>query len=212
MALRIHGRPSHPHKAKTGRNRRTTSRETSKAGPPYPRHPRETRSLPQTREMFFRTGGDQLPRSHSREGQIRNGPAKAEWRRRLASTQKPHRCLFLPRVHRLLPLLRPELFKSRPTPPRPNKEKPRVALGRGPVQGLRNAQNPHVPKAGPHPTRLRSTFLPTDRRLRLRNRSSTLPRARRKRYPFRQKGKTETSPHRILFRHIHPHRAELRHL
>src|SRR5260221_14670774 len=79
MAFRIHGRPSHPYKTKTGRNRRTTSRETSKAGSPRPRHPRETRPLSQTREMLFRTRRDRLPRSHSRKRQIRDEPAKAEW-------------------------------------------------------------------------------------------------------------------------------------
>src|SRR5229473_7428495 len=194
MALRIHGRPSHPHKAKTGRNRRTTSGKTSKASPPHPRHPRKTRPLPQAREMFLRTRRDRIPRGHSWERQTRNGPAKAKWSCRLAHAQKPHRCPFLPRIHRLLPLLRPELFKGCPTPPRPNQEEPRVALGRGPIQGLRNAQNPHVPKTSPHPTRLRSTFLPTDRRLRLRNRRSTLPRAGRRRYPLRQEGKTQTPP------------------
>ena len=57
-------------------------------------------------------------------------------------------------------------------------------------------------------TRLRQTILPVDRRLSLRCGSHTLTRGRNK--PAHQK--TNTTTHRLLLRHVHPHRKKLRHL
>src|SRR5258707_15851324 len=84
VAVGIHGRPGHPYQTKAGRNRRTTSTETSKICPPYPRHVTETRPLPQTREVRLQTRRDRLPRGHCRQRQTRNGPPETERRRRLA--------------------------------------------------------------------------------------------------------------------------------
>src|SRR5229473_3217467 len=167
MAVRLHGRLGHPHETETGRNRGTTPTEASKPRPPYPRNAAKTRPLPQTREVLFRTGRDRLPWGHRRQGQAGNGPSKVKRRRRLASAQKPHGRPLLPRIHRVLPILRPQLFQGRSTPPGPNQKALSVALGRVSTQGLRNPENPYVPKASPHPARLRTTLLPTNRRLSL---------------------------------------------
>src|SRR5258707_3261015 len=157
MAIRLHGRLGHPHETETGRNRGTTPTETSKPRPPYSRNAAKTRPLPQTREVLFRTGRDRLPWGHCWQGQAGNGPSKVKRRRRLASAQKPHGRPLLPRIYRVLPILRPQLFQGRPTPPGPNQKAFSVALGRVSTQGLRTPENPYVPKAGPHPARLATT-------------------------------------------------------
>src|SRR5258708_28899164 len=125
--------------------------------------------------MLLRTRRNRLPRGYRRQRQARNGPPKAKWGRRLASTQKHHRRPLLPRVYRLLPILRPQLLQSRPTPPRFDQKALSLALGRTPTQSLRNLENPYVPEANPCPTRLRATVLLTNRRFGLWDRSRALP-------------------------------------
>src|SRR5258708_38912583 len=84
LALRIYGRPSHPHEAKTGRNRGAALAKAPKISSSRPRPPRETRSLPQTREMLLRTRRNRLSLGRNRKRQISDGSAKTEWHRRLA--------------------------------------------------------------------------------------------------------------------------------
>src|SRR5258708_32542524 len=85
VAIRIHGRLSHPYEAEAGRNRRATPTATPKTCPPHPRHARKTQPLPQAREVLLRTKRNRLPWSHSRKRQARNGPTKTKRRRRMAS-------------------------------------------------------------------------------------------------------------------------------
>src|SRR5216684_2274337 len=137
MVICVHGRLSHSYKTEAGRKRRTTPMETLELRPSHPRRLAKTRPLPQTREMLFRTRRNRLSWGHSWQRQTEDGPTKAKRRRGLANTQKPHGCSFLPQVHWLLPILRPELLQNRPTTPRPDQEKPSMALGGSPVQSLR---------------------------------------------------------------------------
>jgi hypothetical protein len=79
----------------------------------------------------------------------------------------------------------------------------------GPIaQSIRNPKITHVCKTSVTTTRLHQTLLPLDRHVSLRCGSRTLTGGRNK--PAHTK--TDTTPHSLLLRHLHPYRAKLRHL
>src|SRR6266403_3164326 len=112
MAIRIHGRHRDPHETRKQRNGPTTPRTTPTLHPSYASQTRTKRSVSKTRKMRLRTKRNRLPRCHRRKRSNTNGPKETQRRRRLARPTQPNRNTKIPRIHRLLSLLRPRLLKN----------------------------------------------------------------------------------------------------
>src|SRR5258708_29283775 len=165
MALRLHGRLSYPYKKTPCGNRRGTPTTTRRVCSHCPRYFGRKRSLSQTRKMCFRAKRDRLSRSYRRTRYPKNGPQKNTRSSGLVSTKNRYRSTPILGVHRILPVLHPELFKNCPTTPGPHKKDDSMALGPTSVQSIRDPQDPHVPKTCPAPTQLHKTLLPPNRRI-----------------------------------------------
>ena len=114
----------------------------------------------------------------------------------------------LPRIHRLLLILRPQLFQdSTPIDPTNPKEHTIPLVG-ATLQSVRDTQNTHVPKTHPLTTRLHETILPRYRRLILRRGSHTLTGGRNQ--PLNKQN--HAPPNSLLLSHVHTNRMKLRHL
>src|SRR6266566_8874024 len=118
--------------------------------------------------MCVRKEGDQLLRRNHRAKYDKNGPRKSKRGRELAKTANAHRSTTIPRVHRLLPILRPKLLKNRPTTPRFDEENDPLALGSTPRKSISGTKGANVLQPGPYPTRLQQKVLPTNRRVGIR--------------------------------------------
>src|SRR5712675_3006607 len=77
----------------------------------------------------------------------------------MAVPEKPHRCPIVPRLHRILSLLYPQLLTCRTTPAGPDEESNPVDLGRSPNKSLRNPKDAHVHETGADPTAIRVGLL-----------------------------------------------------
>ncbi len=159
MALHLHGQFSNPHEKMPQRDRRRTLTLAQRVHPPYPWYPGRARPLPQTWKMCLRTGRNRLPGCHCRTRHAKDGPKKDTRSGGLVPTDHCHWSMTIPRIHRVLPILHPELFKNHLTPPRSHKENDPMALGWASVQGLQNPKNPNVSKTRTSPTKLCKTFL-----------------------------------------------------
>src|SRR6266699_5166897 len=113
--------------------------------------------------MCIREERDRLLRCNHRAKYDKNGPRKSKRGRELAKTTNAHRSTTIPRVHRLLSILRAKLLKNRPTTPRLDKENNSLALGSTPRKGISRTQEANVLQPGPYSTRLRQKVLPTNR-------------------------------------------------
>ena len=158
--------------------------------------------------MSIRTKEGGIPRCYTREGDSTNGPDQNQRNRGLEDATKPQRCPRILRLHRILQILRPKLLKDRLPTDRTHEESSTVPLGRSTTQSIRNTQIANVQSPCTQTTRLYQTILSINQRLSLRHGSRTLTRGRNK--PSHQK--TNTTTHRLLLRHVHPHRKKLRHL
>src|SRR5712671_1638226 len=154
---------------------------------------------------------NRIPRRHRGQKPHPHTSQEAKRSTRLADPSQPHRSTTIPGLHRLLPILRLQLLQNCQTPPRINTKRHRLALGRRPTNSLRRTKNSHVHQSGAHPTRLRQTILPPNRRICLRRGSRTLARGRINTL-LSQTPKTNPPPYILLFSHLHPHRTKLRHL
>jgi hypothetical protein len=128
--------------------------------------------------MPIRTNTSGIPRGDTREGDSANGPSKDERNSGLATTTNGERRPSIFGIHRILPILHPELLENRPPPHTPHKKGRRVQLGGTTGQSIRNVEVPHVRATRTTATRLQQTLLPLHRRVRLRRGSRTLTRGR----------------------------------
>ena len=158
--------------------------------------------------MPVRTTTDGIPRSSVGKWHNSDGPSKNQRRRRLAPTEDCTRCESLPRLHRVLPLLRTELFYHRTTTHRPHEKGNPIPLGLTTAKGLPSAKRPHVLPSGTKATRLRKAILPCHGRLGIRRGSRTLTGGRLQ----STHQKIYSTTNRLLFSHLHTHGTELRHL
>ena len=118
------------------------------------------------------------------------------------------RCQGLPRIHRLLLILRPQLLQdSMPINPT-NPEEHTIPLVGTTLQGIRDTQNTYVLKTHPPTTRLHETILPCHRCLVLWHGSHTLTGGRNQ--PSNEQN--HMSPNSLLLSHVHTDRTKLRHL
>ena len=200
LAHNLHGRHPDPHPERP-RNPQETS-------PPGTNQTKTPRPLPQTREVPIRTKESGIPRRHPKCRNSTNGPNKDKRNRRLATPKERQGRPSLPRIHRVLPILCPQLLKNRTPPHRTNKENNPIPLERATNQSLRNPQNTDVCQTDPKTTRLHQTLLPGHGRFSLRRGSRTLTGGRNK----PKNTQNHETPNRILLSNIHPNRTKLRHL
>ena len=155
--------------------------------------------------MPIRTEESGIPWCHPKCRNSTNGPNKDKRNHRLATSQERQRCLSLPRIHRILPVLRPQLLQDSMPPHRTNEENDPIPLERTTNQSVRNPQNPDVCQTNPMTTRLHQTLLPGHRCLSLWRGSRTLARGRNK----PKNPQNHATPDCILLSHFHPHRTKL---
>src|SRR5712675_2131063 len=93
-----------------------------------------------------------IPRGGTGRQHDPDGPHQNQGRSRMAIPEKPHGRPLVPRLHRILSLLHPQLLTRRMTPTRPDKEGDSMALGRGPNESLRNLKDAHVHETSANPT------------------------------------------------------------
>src|SRR5258708_4534535 len=110
--------------------------------------------------MHLRTKRDRLSRCYRRTRHAENGSKENTRSSRLVPANHCYRGTPIPRIHRVLSVLHPKLFKNRPTTPGSYKKDNPMALGPTPVQSVRHSKDPYVSKTRATPAQLRKTFLP----------------------------------------------------
>src|SRR5712671_3638706 len=150
-----------------------------------------------------------IPRSRPRGQYDPNGPYENQGRRRMAIPKEPHRRSLLSGVHRLLPVLHPQLLARRAPPARPNKESDTLDMERSSDNSVRNTKETHVLETSLNPTTVRQTVRSTYGRIGIWHGRHTLTRGRNQ--PPKTV-KTSPPPHRVLLGNLHTNGEELRHL
>ena len=108
----------------------------------------------------FEQKKSRIPRRHTRKRDSTDGPNENQRNRGLEDTTKPQRRPHVPRLHRILQILRPQLLKNRKTTDRTHKESSTISLGRSTMQSVRDTQIPDVQPPSTQTTRLHQTILP----------------------------------------------------
>src|SRR5712675_1075019 len=177
--------------------------------PPHPRQAGKTRPLSQTREVRVHAKTHRILRSGAGKQHDPDGPHQNQGGSRMAIPEEPHRRSLIPGLHRILPLLHPQLFTHRMTSAGSNEESDPVDLGRSSDEGLRNLEDAHVHETGTDPTTVRQTIRTPHRRIGIWRGHHTLTGGRRQ--PTKTL-KTSPPPNCLLLSNIHTDRKELRHL
>src|SRR5712671_5518779 len=92
----------------------------------------ETRLISQTREMHIHSETHRILGSRTGREHDPDGSDQDQRSRRMATTEKSHRHSLIPRLHRVLLLLYPQLLARCTTPTRLDKESDTMDLDRGP--------------------------------------------------------------------------------
>src|SRR5712672_1026145 len=152
--------------------------------------------------MRLHSTSHRIPRSRPRWQYDPNGPHKDQRRRRMATPEEPHRRSLFPGVHGILSILHPQLFESRTTPVRSNKESDTLDMDRGTNDSIRDAEEAHVLQTSANSTPIRQTIRSAHRRIGIWRGSHTLTRGR---HQPPKTLKTTPPPHCILLSDIHTH-------
>ena len=158
--------------------------------------------------MPVRTDQRGISRSHTQQRNSADGSRQTKRDRGLVTPQMRQRCTIIPRIHRILPILRAKLLENSTTTDTTDSEEHPLPLVGTPHEGIRNTQNPHVPPTNSATTRLQQMFLPGHRCLFLRCGSRTLTRGRNQ----PSNPQNHAPSYSILLCHVHTHRTKLRHL
>src|SRR5712672_2926088 len=202
MAHRLYGRHANRHRRQPNLPPEMRPPSSHQIGP--------IRSVPQTREVRFRTKTHRIPRSHLTTWNYPHGSDQNARSSRLAPTNHRNRRPFILRLYGVLPILHSKLLQNRKTSPTINKERHCLGMGTRAKTSLRTPQNLDVSTPSTRPTKLQQTVRCTYRRFGLWRGRHTLTGVRNA--PKRQNFETVTPPHSLLLSHVHPSRKKLRHL
>src|SRR5712672_1495397 len=147
-----------------------------------------------------------IPGSDIRKQHDPDGPHQDQGHGRMAIPKKPHRCPLIPRLHRVLPLLHPQLLTRHMTLTRLDEESDSVDLGRSPNKSLRNPKGAHVHETSADPTAIRQTVRTSHRCISIWRGRHTLTRGRHQ--PTKTL-ETPPPPDCLLFGDIYTNRKEL---
>src|SRR5712671_3492148 len=117
-----HIRRRNPRRVANGIHGRHAHRNRRRSNPPYKICPqdteqtREARPVSQAGEVRLHPTSNRIPRRHPRRQHDPNGPYENQRSSRMATTKEPYRRPLIPRVHRILSLLHPQLFESSAPP------------------------------------------------------------------------------------------------
>ena len=167
--------------------------------PPSPAQTSRTRPIPQTREMPIQTRKGQIPRGNTQRRHTTDGSRQTEGYHRLGSPKMRQRHPSLPKIHGLLPILRPQLLQDSTTVDPTDPKEHTIPLVGATLQSIQNTQNTHVPETHPLTTRLWKTILPRHRCFVLQHGSHTLTGGRNQ--PSNKQN--HASPNSLLLGHIH---------
>ena len=138
-----------------------------------------------------------------------NEPKEVTRHHRLVTTQEYHRSPQLPRLHRILQILQPQLFKNCLTTTRIDEENHPMALGRRSTQSVQRAEDMNVWKPSTHPTRCKQAVHTPCGHLSLQHGRCTLTGGKPHYKNTCSASKTGPTPSRILFSYIHTYRTKL---
>ena len=154
MAISVHGRYCHPHKAPQRRIRRTTQTTAQTINPPSTRKTKNARPVSQAREVRIPETRNRIFRSHRWKRSPQNEPKEIRKHQKLGGTQKSNQNMKVPGVHRILPILRPKLLTNRTTITAPNKENNPLGMDEHTTASLQSLEGTNVQSTSPDSTQL----------------------------------------------------------
>ena len=181
---------------------------------PWAMHPQNAQEtpgtwpVPQTREVLLWATKNWIPRHNPRKWNSTNGPSESLRHSRLAPTSEHNWHTIIPRFHRILPLLYPQLFKHCPAPDPINLQKCPLWLGPVMPPCLQMSQNPDVCQTHPTATRLFKSLLPCHWHIHIWHGHHTLTRGRTQ----SMNTPTHALSSCLLLQHLHPSQMQLWHL
>ena len=129
-------------------------RQTSKMRPSCSDKTKGTQFVHETRKVPIWTGSGRISGGNPQGWHHINGFSKGKRSGRLATPAKCQRHASLPRIHRILLILHPQLLQDSKAPHRPNQKGHPISLGTTTGESVWNTKEHHVQQAHPKTTRL----------------------------------------------------------